>query len=168
MKMKERLYAVIGGCVGAFITMLMWSYNPLGAQSGEDGNFNVVTCRELKVLDSGGKRNVRISSQEYGGSIAVYGDTGAALLVIDKRGGRITVAGDRGSAWMSIGGHGGFVSVFGQKGEGHGAVMSINKHGGEVRVVSDQKRKAIMGVNEDGNGTVTTWDKAGNLAAELK
>ena len=168
MKMKERLYAVIGGCVGAFITMLMWSYNPLGAQSGEDGNFNVVTCRELMVLDSEGKRNVRMSSQEYGGSIGVYGDTGASLLVIDKRGGRITVAGDTGSAWMSMGGHGGFVSVFGQKGEGRGAVMSINKHGGEVRVVSDQEGKAIMAVNEDGNGAVTTWDKAGNLVAELK
>ena len=168
MKMNERLFAVIGGCVGAFITMLMWSLDPLGAQSSEERNFNVITCRELKVLDSEGKRNVRISSQEYGGSIRVYGDSGAALLAIDKRGGRITVAGDKGSAWMSIGGHGGFVSVFSQKDEGRGAAMSINKHGGEVRVVSDQERKAIMGVNEDGNGTVTTWDKAGNLAAVLK
>ena len=33
MKAKERLYAVVGGCVGAVLTMVVCSFFPLGLQS---------------------------------------------------------------------------------------------------------------------------------------
>ena len=69
---KERLYAAIGGIVGAVVTLAVCSFSPLGAQSQSDGSFDVVTCRELKVVDSEGKHHVFISSEEHGGSVGVF------------------------------------------------------------------------------------------------
>ena len=33
MNKKERWYAVIGGCVGAVLTLVVCSFSPLGAQN---------------------------------------------------------------------------------------------------------------------------------------
>ena len=169
MKGNERLYAVIGGCVGAFITMLMCSFDPLGAQSREDGNFGVLNCRELQVLDSEGNHHIWISSNEDGGSIGVYGAPGAVLMTINEEGGWITVAGHEGGAWMTLEVYGGIVSVFSNdRKEGVGAILGIAKDGGEVTVLSGKETKATMGVDEYGNGVVATWDKDYSRTAELK
>ena len=183
MKVKERLYAVIGGIVGSLVTLAVCSFAPLGAQSEEDVNFDVVTCRELRVVDSKGKHHVSIVIEEHGGSVGVYGETGVALMTIDERGGRINVSGNRGGAWMSIGGHGGFVSVHDTDGkEGGGVLMGVEKHGGMVWAYSGGDPKATMDIDENGgrvnvagknsqtsqasmavtasgDGGVFTWDK---------
>ena len=183
MKAKERLYAVVGGVVGSLVTLAVCSFAPLGAQSGEDGNFDAVTCREFRVVDSDGKHHVYITSEEHGGSVGVYGETGVALMTIDERGGRINVSGNRGGAWMSIGGHGGFVSVHDTDGkEGGGVLMGVEKHGGMVWAYSGGDPKATMDIDENGgrvnvagknsqtsqasmavtasgDGGVFTWDK---------
>ena len=54
MKTKEGLYAIIGGCVGAVLTMVVCSFSPRGAQSQSDGNFGRITCTDLKVMRSDG------------------------------------------------------------------------------------------------------------------
>ena len=145
MQTKERLYAVIGGIVGAALTLAVCSFSPLGAQSQSDGSFDVITCRELKVVDSEGKHHVFISSEEHGGSIGVYGEK------IDEHGGRVNVSGNRGGAWMSIGGHGGFVTVYNKDGKnGDGAMMSVDEHGGMVWAFSGGNPKATMDINENG------------------
>ena len=51
MKTKERLYAVIGGMVGAVLTMVVCSLSPLGAQSQSEGHFDEITCRKLRVVN---------------------------------------------------------------------------------------------------------------------
>ena len=124
-----------------------------------------------------------ITSEEHGGSVGVYGETGVALMTIDERGGRINVSGNRGGAWMSIGGHGGFVSVHDMEGkEGGGVLMGVEKHGGMVWAYSGGDPKATMDIDENGgrvnvagknsqtsqasmavtasgDGGVFTWDK---------
>ena len=191
MKAKERLYAEIGGVVGAVLTLAVCSLAPIGAQSGKDGNFDAVTCRELRVVDSKGKHHVSILSEEHGGSVGVYGETGVALMTIDERGGRINVSGNRGGAWMSIGGHGGFVSVHNKDGKkGDGALMGVEKHGGMVWAYSGGDPKATMDIDENGgrvniagkgsqtsqasmavtssgSGGVFTWDKNGRRLHKL-
>ena len=191
MNGKERLYAVIGGIVGAALTLAVCSFSPLGAQSQSDGSFDVITCRELKVVDSEGKHHVFISSEKHGGSVGVYGNKGVALMTIDEHGGRVNVSGNRGGAWMSIGGHGGFVTVYNKDGKnGDGAMMSVDEHGGMVWAFSGGDPKATMDINENGGrvnvagkgsqtsqasmavtssggGGVFTWDKNGRRLHKL-
>ena len=67
MKKKEMLYAVIGGCVGAVLTMAVCSVSPL------HGNFGKIICKKLKVVGSDGKPRVTLSIGEYGGRVNVFG-----------------------------------------------------------------------------------------------
>lgn len=76
MKVRECLYAVLGGIVGAVVTLSVCSFTPLGAQSGEDSNFDVITCRELKVVDSEGKQRVRLMGYPEGGIVAACDSNG--------------------------------------------------------------------------------------------
>ena len=49
MKTRERWYAVIGGCAGAFLTLAVCSFSPLGAQN-QSGNFFDNLPRESRKL----------------------------------------------------------------------------------------------------------------------
>lgn len=40
--------------------MAVGSFSPLGAQSGEDGSFDKVSCRELNVIDSEGNVGIKL------------------------------------------------------------------------------------------------------------
>ena len=51
MNSKGLLYAVVGGCVGSVLTLVVCSFSPLGAQSQSDGNFGEITCTKLIVVD---------------------------------------------------------------------------------------------------------------------
>ena len=98
-----------------------------------------------------GDRGVSISVNGYGGSIIAHGRNGKGVNVsVDEDGGYVGVyhANGRGAA-MRIGEHGGRVGV-------HGKV------GGEPRAqISGDELRALMSVNESGNGVVSTWDKDG-------
>ena len=95
--MKERLYAAIGGCVGAVLTLVVCSFSPLGAQSQSDVNFGKITCTELVVADKiphgsrvwimpnsasvfhGYELQVFIGSSPLGGSVMVSGGDNKGL-----------------------------------------------------------------------------------------
>lgn len=190
MNAKERLYAVIGGCVGAVLTMVVCSFFPLGAQSQGD-SFGDITCTGLTVVNADGAPMVKLSSTFAGGVVEVYDtisygkdDTSAVKLFggllgggvsvndrdskwavaigADAYGGVVNVWGEDGLARMSIAEHGAVVSVWGG-GANPVALMSAYKHGGNVEVLSkDQKLVATMKVNESGDGVISTWDKNGN------
>ena len=67
---------------------------------------------------------------------------------------------DGGSVGMGISEHSGFVGVYRKDGGSVG--MTTDEHGGVVRVANNQcKNRAVMGINEFGNGAVSTWDKNG-------
>ena len=138
MKKKEAWYAVIGGIVGAVLTMAVCSFSPLGAQSYSEGKFNVITCKGLIVEDADGKAKVIMGINPKGpaGFIMVTG-TGSIAEI--------------GGTYFQVGAKGGL-----------GAVLATDEHGGRVVVSGkDGKMRVAVGVNADGNGVVNTWDKNG-------
>ena len=45
---------------------------------------------------------------------------------------------------------------------GKAAEMEVTEHGGRIDVFNNQgENRAVMSVNEYGNGAVSTWDKQG-------
>ncbi len=127
MRRKESLYAVIGGVVGAVLTMVVSSVMPIRAQNG-DTTFGEITCTGLNVVSAEGKTKV---------SLMTFADDG-------------------------------MVWVFGRA--GGGVTLYVDDHGGQVEVLGKgiDKTRAGMGVNEYGNGAVSTWDKNGYRLATLK
>ena len=83
MKRKDILIAVIGGCIGALVTMGVGLFAPVGvvAQSyDQDASFGTITCRNIEVVElyptKGGWRDIPmviIGSDEDGGSVTVWG-----------------------------------------------------------------------------------------------
>ena len=124
---------LIGLAVGAIVSP------PLIAQ--KDDVFGDIQCTGLTVVDKQGNVAVALDTDEHGGVVGVYGKDG-------------------GSAGMGIGEHSGFVRV--HRKDGGRASMTTNEHGGFVGVANNQcKNRAVMGINEFGNGAVSTWDKNG-------
>ena len=164
MRRKEALFAVIGGVVGAVLTMAAGLFSPLGAQD-EDASFGTVTCQELKVVGPAGDTRVWLLS-EFDGGLYVFGGDGKirARMVVDISGGLVNVSSNDGKirALMGAVKHGGEVRVTG-KHEKKGAKMGMDEHGGMVAVSGKAGRdpKAVMGVNEYGDGALSTWDKNG-------
>ena len=125
MKRKDILIAVIGGCIGALVTMGVGLFAPVGvvAQSyDQDARFGTITCRKIEVVElyptKGGWRDIPmviIGSDEDGGSVTVWGYKRPTNLP--------------------------------------SAMLNLHEKKGELR--------ALMGVNEYGNGVVATWDKNG-------
>ena len=67
------LCAVLGGCVGAILTMVVCSFTPLGTQAQPDGEFAKITCTELEVMGANGTGTVQILAHEHDRIIAVIG-----------------------------------------------------------------------------------------------
>ena len=227
MKRREVLFAVIGGVVGAVLTMTVCTFLPLGAQGQSDTKFGKITCTELEVV-SNGRSRVAIGASEDGGYVIVANRAGmpVAAMQVTEDGGIVNV---RGRGKRSISGvrmhvyeHGAGVHVYDQNGReragitstesggtlgvmdenenplviisskrlfvmnqdtldsgmvnvfgpdySDGVRLSVNKNGGRVSVFGKggNGSRAIMGVNEYGNGAVNTWDKNGYRLETLK
>ena len=144
MRRKEVLYAVIGGVVGAVLTMAVGRLSPLGAQNGEDAVFGTITCTGLNVVGSDWR--VKASISELGDSCVVrFGDMDGA------------------GVWIMAGGETALVDVVGDNHKTQ-ARMSRDEHGGVVKCNTrgSPRTAAQMCVTGDGNGVVYTWDKQGN------
>ena len=135
------------------------------------------------VYNKQGNEAVALDTDEHGGIVNVSGkDSGSASMFTRENGGVVRVKGkDGGGAVMSTNEDGGIVGVSGK--DGGGAEMSTNEdggivgvsgkdsgdaemltdeHGGRFDVYNNQgKPRAAMGINEFGNGAVSTWDKNG-------
>ena len=223
MKRKEVLIGVIGGCIGAFLTMAVGLFTPMGVvtqSQNQDGVFGKITCREIEVVDGRGDMQVRIYAGKYdgfnGGRVEVFGKSdgyadeqastgiseygghlalarqpvpksgvviggnqyGGRVAVLNKmgticagmrsteRGGIVDVWGGPRNAAMQITEHGGSVAVVRMTDDGDAvrrfAAMSITEHGGRISVGGEGEKKAVMRVDEDGNGTFSSWDRNGN------
>lgn len=115
--------------------------------------------------DSGSR--VAVLAKDGGGSVAVFGDNSTkmpeAIIGVQEHGGIVGVNSKddmEAYATMTVDENSGIVAVLGR---GAGAGMRVNEHGGLVSVdgIGDSSSRAIMGVNEYGNGAVSTWDKNG-------
>ena len=142
---------------------------PIGAENEPpDAEFGKITCREIicsgiSVTHSDSSEYVTLipssimmfSSEGLGAHISVNGRTG--MLSLGKRG-DVSILGGESSRYIRV------------KGENGSVTMDVDEHGGRVAVFgkgSDESR-AIMGVDEYGNGAVSTWDKNGYRLATLK
>ena len=65
MKSREAWYAVVGGCVGAVLTLVVCSFFPLGAQSQAD-RFGKISCTGLTVVDPDLGVRVRLGYDDRG------------------------------------------------------------------------------------------------------
>lgn len=151
MKANERLYAVIGGCVGAVLTLVVCAFFPLGAQSQRD-TFGEITCTRLNVVGSDGSVKILLGVINEGGVINVFGEEANARPVVT----------------IDAGDYGGQILTFSRKG-GHISEMGVGKYGAHVRAESIGKGEVSMEVDEhggrvdvhgkrkpvDGNGTVS-------------
>ena len=139
--------------------------------SGEDANL-------ISIHNKQGEVAVGLNSRGGGGSVDVFGkDSGMASMSITDHSGIVEVSGKGGgAAHITTDEQGGrvevlayietgFPSASGQFLSGTRkttAAMFTGEHGGRVSVYNNQgKNCAAMGVNEYGNGGVSTWDKNG-------
>ena len=187
MRRKESLYAAIGGVAGAVLTLAVCSVMPIGAQNG-NATFGEITCTALKVVDAEGFPGVKLFAGENSGVVVVDGKggyvaleggdvsvngTGGGSVQLTSHGvlvyGTVRVEGEAGGVWLSSGEHGGLVRVVNKDDAGE-ARLGINEHGGNVAVYGkgSNKSRAIITVNEYGNGVVSTWDKNDYRLATLK
>ena len=138
MKRKEALYAVIGGFVGAVVTMVVCSFSPLGAQSKSDANFGKITCTEIEVVRTDGTLGLLMFVDEHGGSAAVFDKDGkvGAGMVVAEYGGRVNVYNKNAQSIATMGHeeHNGYVAVYGKDGKLR-AYMNVDEHGGRVDVL---------------------------------
>jgi len=163
------LIAVIGGCFGALLTMIVGLFSPVGvvAQSQPtDATFGTITCQKITVVDESGNLMGSIFSAEDGGFIGVVGKDGLlkAAMATDEHGGRVEVYKDGNpKAVIGTDEHGGHVEVAGKGSNTVRAAMRSNEYGGSVAVwgKGSDTTRAAMGVTEYGDGAVSTWDKNG-------
>ena len=174
MNRKASLYAVIGGVVGAVVTMAVCSVMPIGAQNG-NATFGEITCTGLKVVDAEGIGRIVLDTLPNNGRIEVTGAMGSVWLATNNNdGGIIWVRGKLGGVWLDDGddeySDGGRVKVYSRSDYQKSATLGVNEHGGSVEFYGKgiDKTRAAMGVNEYGNGAVNTWDKNGYRLATLK
>ena len=163
MNRKERLYAIIGGCVGAILTMLVGSFFPVGAQS-QAANLGHISCESLSVVDGNGIARMRFFALKQGGLILVSPDDAypKRLLKIDESSitiskgvselVKITAVDEGGSV---------LVSSADSTNSTRAAIMHIDSYGGAIALYGEgsTKSRVVLGVNEYGNGAVSTWDK---------
>ena len=107
----------------------------------DDGGFVSIEGRHHE----GNLASIAVTDDGASGMISVYRydrgmKTGAAQLMTDENGGRLNVYGKEGTSRVRLG---------------------VNENGGLVQVDGKGEGSALMGINEYGNGAVSTWDKNG-------
>ena len=113
MNQKGSLYAIIGGCVGAVLTLAVCSVMPLGAQNG-DAMFGEITCTALKVVDIEGNDKVVLSASPFNhksGFVIVYGGEASVYLQADRIRPRMGIIDKWGNVTLSVDNNGGTVDL---------------------------------------------------------
>ena len=149
MRLRNKLsYIALGGLL-MLIGMLASSvFMPsLFAQRDKFGD---IECTSLTVVD--------------GGDVIILGKDGklGAVLSVNEHGGIVSISGKDGKsgAWLGVYEHGGDLAAYDRFGKIR-AQLGVTEHGGIVTVFGKGEGKAGMGINEYGNGAVSTWDKNG-------
>lgn len=85
---------------------------------------------------------------------------------------KLTVVGPDGKRQVEITGddiHGGTINVFGPKRPEELVRIDADEHGGNISVFGyeDKYTRVIISINDDGDGVVNTWNKAGYRSGKL-
>lgn len=140
------VYMGFGGLI-AIIGML-FGIGMLSSVTAQRDKFGAIECTSLRVVDAAGEVGVWLTVDAHGGGVSVHGTEW-------KSGGKAGVL-------LGISEAGGYVDAYSKEGT-RAWWLGITKHGGSVRVSGkgEGKGQAIMGINEYGNGVVSTIDKNG-------
>ena len=169
MKYREKLgYIVLGGVLMLVGMLAAGLFSPLGAQSRSKGNFDVITCRVLRVVNSDGKGQVTLSTFENNAFVSVHDKDGEVMVMMsatEEYGGDIRVFGKnkKAEARMDTTEKGGRFRVIGKDGKSE-ASMRLNELGGEVAVCGKDGRTgavAIMGITPFFGGTILVTNEDG-------
>ncbi len=135
MKTKHSLFisGIVGGVIGSLLTASLVS--PVTAQRDK---FDTIQCSRLEVVDETGMPRVALMTDEGSGFVGI---------------------GSKDKGFLTMASH--FIT-FGGKESKPVIRLSIDERGGHVSVYGKGKGQAAMGINEYGNGVVSTWDKNGN------
>lgn len=121
------------------------------------------TIAGLKQFPFNRGARVILDIDEHGGRVVVDGKDGESnvLLLIDEEGGNVAAYGKDGkSAGLNMTEIGGYVAAYGKDGQ-TAASLGVTEHGGRIQVKGKSEGAAVIGINEYGNGAVSTWDKNG-------
>ena len=135
------VYMVFGEMIA--IVGMLFGIGLVSSSTAERDKFGDIECARLRVVDADGKVTVIITASDHGGAISIHGN-------------------DR-LSWASLGidEHGGVVGVRGKGGKAQASWLSIDENGGRVDLIGKGEGKVAIGINEYGNGVVSTWDKNG-------
>ena len=137
--------------LGSIFTIIGMLFSPVTAQRDKLGD---IECTRLTVAAEG-KGRVVIRAGEEGGHVVVTGEHGKPATFISA--GSVSVRSAFGdSASLSSG----YVGVSSNDGK-LSAHLDVDKRGGRVEVRGKRGGSAVMRINENGNGIVSTFDKKG-------
>ena len=173
---------VIGVSVAGIVTwyFLVRVLFDVIAEVREDVNLGNITCRkitcaELDVVCPDGTKAVRILTFEGGGRVEVHGKDDSIIpgVVVEafQDGGRVRLENkfdsrSRSSSTIAATERGASI-VVGRNNRVQ-AAMESNEHGGSVETYARSGTQvAGMGVDENWNGVVFTWDYEGSRTANL-
>lgn len=117
----------------------------------------------LDILDDNGRSLVSAYTNEYGGRVNLFGfkNTNMLLMGMNKEGVDLHVMKDiLKGVTITVDEHGGVFNSIGNDGKSR-VRLGIDRYGGVIKVQGKGEGAAVMGINEYGNGVVSTWDKNG-------
>ena len=173
---------IVGGVIGSLLTALLVS-----AITPEKGNFGVIECKELRVVNSEEKVRLLLSGNANDALLHRFKVSGEGVFIgADEDGGYVTVRGGDGKpkAQMYAAEEGGFVSVIGKDALMTKVSLEVYKNSGVIHVndekgrlktmiagftdeavtVSGKAGLTIMGIGADG-GFLAVEDSDGNTRA---
>ena len=128
----------------------------------------------MSIYSAAGKGGVFVAAEESGGYMSIQyatGKDGVFVAADEEYGGGMAISNAKSQTVVSIGHNdeknSGILSVNGESGS---VEILANDYGGKVSVFGKGSNgsRAIMGVNEYGNGAVSTWDKNGYRLGTLR
>ena len=166
------VYIGFGSLFGCLFTIIGMLASPVTAQRDK---FGEIECRALNIVDANGEVRAVVGEGENGGFVNVYDKYSQAVVALNAdikgqvqcREMRVVDSGAKAKVVVWSTSSEGRVDVFSDDVVSW-ATLSVNddggritEHGGHVEVHGKGKGAAVIGINEYGDGAVSTWDKSG-------
>ena len=171
MKRKEVvLIAVIAGCFGAVITMIVGLFTPMGvvAQSQPtDAAFDKITCREIEVVNEEGQTIALIDEAGVGDGVLTLNNKDGkqkVLLSAFDRGGTLRLSNKDGEKRVLLGAFDrGGTLMLSNKDKKLGATLSAFDRGGTLRLSNKDKKLGVVLKADDTGGNLGLYNHKGRF-----
>ena len=144
----KRVIDVKSLIIGVLSTALLFTI--IGAKSKNSANFDTITAKEVRIVNSKGKIVATLGSNKEGGGLDIYNKEGNAVA---------TLSGFRGEGILIIGNKEGKPVADLASVEGKGQLDIYNKYGNRV---------ATLQPDEENYGVIGLFDRYGNYGWSMK